>query len=74
MGLTTENNDMTIKESIHSLEDMIGRLKDEDISLEESFELYENGMKLLKSLNEKIDTVEKKMQVIAGSGQTEEFE
>lgn len=73
MGLTTENNDMTIEESFTTLDAMIQKLEDDQISLEESFKLYESGMKLLKNINEKIDCVEKKMQIIDDAGKTEDF-
>lgn len=68
-----ENNDMTIEEGFKSLDEMIDKLEGDDISLEESFKIYENGMKLLKVINDKIDTVEKKMQMIDTNGQIGDF-
>ena len=41
--------------------------------LEESFQIYKEGMDLLKSCNEKIDKVEKKMQQINAEGTLEDF-
>jgi exodeoxyribonuclease VII small subunit len=73
IGLTMENNDMTIEEGFKSLDEMIDKLEGDDISLEESFKIYENGMKLLKVINDKIDTVEKKMQMIDTNGQIGDF-
>lgn len=46
----------------------------EDISLEESFELYHKGMDMLKSCNDKIDKIEKKMLVLDEEGEVHEFE
>lgn len=43
---------------------MIGKLEDEEIGLEESFRLYQEGMKLLKYCNTAIDKVEKKLIVL----------
>ena len=40
---------------------MIFRSEHEDITLEESFELYEKGMKLLMECNKELDVVEKKL-------------
>ena len=39
-------------------------LEGKDISLEDSFALYQKGMELVKTCNSKIDTVEKKMITI----------
>ncbi len=68
-----ENNDMTIEEGFKSLDEMIDKLEGNDISLEESFKIYESGMKLLKDINDKIDTVERKMQMIDATGQIGDF-
>ena len=42
-------------------------------ALEDAFADYEEGMKLVKSCNEKIETIEKKILVLSGD-QTEEKE
>jgi exodeoxyribonuclease VII small subunit len=68
-----EKKEKSIEESFAALDEMVKKLENEDISLEESFKTYEEGMKLLKDVNGSIDTVEKKMQKIAGDGTTEEF-
>ena len=48
-------------------------LEGDDISLEESFALYQKGMKLVQSCKEKIDTVEKKILIMNGDGGLDEF-
>ena len=65
---------MSIEESFAALDEMVEQLESEDISLEESFKLYEKGMALLKDLNGRIDRVEKQMQLIDEAGRTEDFE
>ena len=52
---------------------MVARLEGEDITLEESFQLYQKGMNMLKQCNETIDTVEKKVQILDEDGETHEF-
>jgi len=69
----TEQAEMTIEETFTVLDDMVGQLESDDISLEDSFKIYEKGMKLLKELNGRIDRVEKQMQQIDDEGRTEEF-
>ena len=47
-----------IEEELVGLEKMIRQLESQEISLEESFQLYEQGMKLVREINTRIDTVE----------------
>ena len=50
-----------LEENFTLLEGLISQLEHEDITLEESFELYEKGMKLLMECNKELDVVEKKL-------------
>lgn len=71
----TENSgDMTLEEAFKKLDDIAARLEKRDIPLEESFRLYKEGMDLLKFCRGRIDTVEKKMQVISDDGELTDFE
>ena len=54
----------TLEESMAELEAVMRELEREDITLEESFSLYNTGMKLLKNCNDAIDKVEKKLIVL----------
>ena len=51
----------TLNEVLAQLDQVMKEMENEDVSLEESFRLYKEGMNMLKICNEKIDTVEKKM-------------
>lgn len=64
---------LQLEELFGEIEDILEQMDDKEISLEKSFLLYEEGMKKLKQCNDKIDQVEKKMQVINGQGSLEEF-
>ena len=55
------------------LEEVIGKMEGEEVSLEESFELYSRGMNLLKQCSRAIDEVEKKVLVLDENGETHEF-
>ena len=48
-------------------------MEDGEISLEESFRLYHQGMDMLKACNSKIDKVEKKMLLLDEEGEEHEF-
>lgn len=56
-----------------TLETVVTRMEREDISLEEAFRLYHQGMTLLKSCNDTIDTVEKKVLMLDEDGKIHEF-
>ncbi|MBD5535665.1 MAG: exodeoxyribonuclease VII small subunit [Lachnospiraceae bacterium] len=64
---------MTLEEKFVKLEETVTRLESEDISLEESFRIYKEGMELLKKCNADIDKVEKQVMQLNGEGALEEF-
>lgn len=63
----------TIEETLKDLEELVKKLESGESSLEESFEFYETGMKLVKSCNDKIDKVEKKIIVLEENGEEHEL-
>ena len=65
--------DFTIEESIKELDLIVQRLESREISLEDSFVMYQKGMELLRQCSDKIDTVEKKMLKINEDGGFSEF-
>ncbi len=69
-----ESTEMTIEDAFARLQEILGRMEEDGITLEESFAGYEEGMKLLKYCNEKIDRVEKQVQKMNAEGQLEDFE
>lgn len=69
-----EQTELTLEQNFDKLEVTIGRLEDEDISLEDAFAAYSEGMTLLKLCNEQIDRVEKKVLKLAEDGGLEELQ
>lgn len=63
----------SVEELFQSLDETIEKLENREISLEQSFQLYEKGMELLRHCNNKIDTVEKKMLQMNENGELSEF-
>jgi len=63
----------TLEESFTKLNEVVEKLENDDLSLEDSFKVYQNGMELLKECSDKIDTVEKKMIKLNTNGETSEF-
>ena len=54
----------TLEQYMEELQLVLEKLEDDEIGLEESFKLYQEGMKLLKSCNAAVDKVEKKLIVL----------
>lgn len=71
-GKKEEKADKSIEESLAQLEGILEILENGDISLEESFGYYESGMKLVKECGERIDKVEKQIQVLSDAYEAEE--
>lgn len=55
---------ITLEESFTALDEIVDQLQRGELTLEESFKKYEEGMKLIKHCNDAIDKVEKKLLVI----------
>ncbi|CDC95489.1 exodeoxyribonuclease 7 small subunit [Roseburia sp. CAG:380] len=53
-----------LEESFEQLETIIAELEKGDMTLEDSFKKYEEGMKLIKNCSNSIDRVEKKLIVL----------
>lgn len=71
--MTKKAENKSIEEAFEALDEMLERLESREISLEDSFAVYREGMELLKYCNEKIDTVEKKMLQMNEDGTLHEF-
>lgn len=63
-----EDQEKTLESSFEELNSIIGKLEQEDISLEDSFRLYHEGMQLLKFCNDSIDKVEKQLMILEENG------
>ena len=64
----------TLEQSFEKLEQIIGNLENGDVSLEDSFNLYNEGMKLIQNCNQQLDKVEKKIVVLnQKEGDEDEF-
>lgn len=65
--------DLSLEETFEQIEEVIALLETEEITLEQSFQEYNRGMKLLQHCNEAIDRVEKKVLQINEDGGLDEF-
>lgn len=69
----SEKKKENLEEMFKDLEELIGKMENGEITLEQTFDLYNNGMELLKKCNLSIDEVEKKVLVLDENGETDEF-
>lgn len=63
----------TLEQDLEKLDELVKKMDSKDISLEDSFSVYEEGMKILKGANEKLDVVEKKVKVLQEDGTLTDF-
>lgn len=66
-----EQEQRSLEENFSELEELIGQLEAEDISLEDAFTAYSKGMNVLKQCNEQIDRVEKQVMKLNEEGALE---
>ena len=71
--IAEEMPEESLEELFAKLDQVAKELESGDTSLEESFGLYQKGMEMLKLCYEKIDTVEKKVQVLEENGEIHDF-
>ena len=66
-------NKITLEERFSHISDILEKMETKDVSLDESFELYKQGIGEIKEASEMLDTIEKAMLVLNESGEMEEF-
>ena len=66
--------ELTVEEALAQLEELLRQMEEEGASLEKSFENYEKGVRLIRYCNDKIDQVEKKVQIMSADGSTNDFQ
>lgn len=71
--MSKEETTMDLQGMFKKLELLITMLESDEISLEKSFELYKQGMETVNECTKTIDQIEKKVMVLDGSGQLQEF-
>ena len=63
---------ITLEESFGNLEKIIDNLENGQLSLDESFKMYNEGIKLIKNCNIQLDKVEKQIIVLDKNGESGE--
>ncbi len=64
---------LTLEQAFDQLDEIVKQLESENISLEDAFRDYKEGMDLLKYCSDSIDTVEKSVLQLNDEGETDAF-
>ncbi|MCI7131722.1 MAG: exodeoxyribonuclease VII small subunit [Lachnospiraceae bacterium] len=71
---TDAQDERSLEELFAEAEELIGHMEEPELSLEEAFAAYEQGMKIIRACNSRIDLVEQKMLVMNEEGDLVPFE
>ena len=69
-----QEGEQSIEASLDEIQKLLDEMGRDGVTLEESFACYEKGIRLLRQVNERIDRVEKKVQMLTEDGTLEDFE
>ena len=58
------DNNKKFEDAISELEDIVSKLENGELSLEESIEYFQKGIELSKYCSEKLDEVEKRISIL----------
>ncbi len=53
-----------IEDNFKELDEILEKMQDEDVSLDESFEMYKKGVEIVKDSNDQIEKIEKQIEVL----------
>ncbi len=73
---TKENEpvpEMSLEQGFARLEELTEKMESGDLTLEEMYSLYREGLEIVKVCSGKIDTVEKNMLLMDAEGKVTEF-
>ncbi len=73
-GKQEDTDSLRLEEILSQVEHCINQLEDPQISLEDSFRYYEEGIRKLKLCNDKVARIEQRMMVINSQGELEPYE
>jgi len=66
IGQIASKNDLNLEDALNDLEQIVTDLEDGKMTLEESLELFEKGVKLVRLCSSKLDTAEQRIESLTG--------
>lgn len=61
-----EDSDLKLETALDNLEGIVGQLEEGRLTLEESLELFERGIRLIKLCHARLDGAERKIESLSG--------
>ena len=68
-----KEKEQSIDEMLLNLDQILHQMENDELSLEETFAFYEQGVRQIQQCRKELDQVEKKMQILTSEGTLEEF-
>lgn len=68
-----QTEELRLEDVLVQVERCVEQLENPQISLEDSFRYYEEGIRMLKICNEKVDQIEKQMLMLNAQGELVDF-
>ncbi len=65
--------ELSLEEAFSRMDELLNQLSDKDVSLDDSFAAYAEGVRLLKYCNSRLDRVEKQMMKLNEEGVLDEL-
>ena len=72
-NMDNKNEKTGLEERFSMIEDILAQMGDENVTLDQSFDLYKQGIEQIKAANADLDRIEKAMLVMNEDGELEEF-
>lgn len=72
--MEAENKGATIEENLSQLDKIAAQMSDPDVSLEDSFRLYEEGIRRIRECNDAITSVKQRVEKLEKDGTVTDFE
>lgn len=72
--MAANNKGATIEENLAELDNIAAQMSDPKVSLEDSFRLYEEGIKRIKECNDAITSVKQRVEKLEKDGTVTDFE
>ena len=69
--MTTEN--INLEKLIAELESIVNKMESDDLNVEDSLKSYEKGISLIKNAQNKLKTIEQKVEILSKEGNLENF-
>jgi exodeoxyribonuclease VII small subunit len=59
-------DDLNLEEALDDLEEIVGRLEDGKLTLDESLELFEHGIRLVRLCSARLESAEQRIESLSG--------